>query len=178
MAELVNIAGEGLPLYLWGKMAEPGQSPWEIGRQRAMRDTGSFSYRNTVVREEHDRVVAALMGYALPDAPDPGVYDDLSPMFVPLQELEDLAAGTWYVNVLATFPECRGKGYGSELLRIAERLARETERSGLSLVVADANRGARGLYERRGYLERARRKMIKDSWDSPGEHWLLLIKTF
>lgn len=24
LAELVNYAGEGLPLYLWGKMAEPG----------------------------------------------------------------------------------------------------------------------------------------------------------
>ncbi|HEY5641696.1 MAG TPA: GNAT family N-acetyltransferase, partial [Woeseiaceae bacterium] len=52
MAELINIAGEGLPVYLWAKIAEPGQSPWEVGRQRAQRDSGSFSYRNTVVREE------------------------------------------------------------------------------------------------------------------------------
>ena len=26
LAELVNFAGEGLPLYLWGKMAEAGQT--------------------------------------------------------------------------------------------------------------------------------------------------------
>lgn len=178
MAELVNIAGEGLPLYLWGKMAGPGQSPWDIGRQRAIRDTGSFSYRNTVVREEDGRVMAALMGYPLPDAPDPGVYDNLSPMFVPMQELEDLAAGTWYVNVVATFPGFRGKGYGSELLRIAERLARDAQRSGLSLVVADANHGARRLYERQGYQERARRKIVKDSWNSPAQEWVLLVKSF
>jgi hypothetical protein len=49
MAELVNIAGEGLPLYLWSKMASPGQDPWEVGRARAQRETGGFSYRTTVV---------------------------------------------------------------------------------------------------------------------------------
>ena len=33
-----------------------------------------------------------------------------SAMFVPLQELENLAPGTWYVNVLAVRPEFRGLG--------------------------------------------------------------------
>ncbi len=27
LAELINFAGEGLPLYLWGKMAEAGETP-------------------------------------------------------------------------------------------------------------------------------------------------------
>ena len=35
LAELVNFAGEGLPLYLWGKMAEAGQTAWDVGRIRA-----------------------------------------------------------------------------------------------------------------------------------------------
>ncbi|HEX6094114.1 MAG TPA: hypothetical protein VFZ07_12215, partial [Dongiaceae bacterium] len=46
LAELVNYAGEGLPLYLWGKMAAAGESAWDVGRRRAARDEGSFSYRN------------------------------------------------------------------------------------------------------------------------------------
>jgi ribosomal protein S18 acetylase RimI-like enzyme len=176
MAHLINIAGEGLPIYLWSKIAEPGQSPWHVGRQRAQRESGSFSYRNTVVREENGRVVAALMGYALPDEPDPTACDDISPMFTPLQELEDLAAGTWYVNVLAALPECRGKGYGSALLGIAEDRARHTQRKGLSIIVSDGNAGARRLYERQGYIERATRKMVKEAWEHPGENWVLLIK--
>jgi ribosomal protein S18 acetylase RimI-like enzyme len=178
MAELINIAGEGLPVYLWAKIAEPGESPWDVGRQRARRDSGSFSYRNTVLREEDGRVVAALMGYPLPNEPEPANYDELSPMFVPLQQLEDLAAGTWYINVLAALPECRGRGYGSELLGVAEELARHTQRKGLSIIVADANAGARRLYERQGYVERAVRRMVKDTWDNPGENWVLLIKDF
>jgi hypothetical protein len=34
-------------------------------------------------------------------------------MFVPLQELENLAPGTWYVNVLAAYPEHRSQGHGT-----------------------------------------------------------------
>ena len=177
LAELVNFAGEGLPLYLWTGLAEPGQSPWEVGRQRAARESGSFSFRNTVVGEADGRAVAALIGYPLPDQPDPSVYDDLPSMFVPLQELEDLAPRTWYVNVLATYPEYRGHGYGSALLQIADGLAGSLGCEGLSIIVSDANTGARRLYERYGYEERATRRMIKEFWDNPGKNWVLLTKT-
>jgi ribosomal protein S18 acetylase RimI-like enzyme len=176
MAELVNMAGEGLPLYLWSRMAGPGESAWEIGRERAQRDDGSFSYRNTVVREESGRVVAALIGYALPDAPEPIDYGAMPAMFVPLQELENLAPGSWYVNVLATYPEYRGRGYGSELLAIAEALATAAYCPGMSIIVADANAGARRLYERSGYVERARRVIVKETWEHPGRDWMLLVK--
>ena len=174
MAELVNIAGEGMPLYLWSKMAEPGASPWDIGQERARRESGGFSFRNTIVREDNGKVVAALMGYPLADSPEPVNYDDMPPMFVPLQELEDLVAGTWYVNVLAAYPECRGKGYGTDLLAIAEQLANDTGRSGLSIIVSDANAGARRLYERSGYVEKATRPMFKEDWGNAGENWVLL----
>jgi ribosomal protein S18 acetylase RimI-like enzyme len=176
LAELVNFAGEGLPVYLWTKMADDGVSAWEVGRQRALRDSGGFSYRNSIVTQEDDQVVAALIGYPLPDTPEAANYDDMPAMFVPLQQLEDKAPATWYVNVLATYPEYRGKGYGSELLAIAERLAADTGRTGLSLIVSDANAGARRLYARNGYDEVATRPMIKEDWESPGEKWVLMIK--
>ena len=174
MAELINIAGEGLPLYLWTNMAEPGVSAWDIGQQRAQRESGGFSYRNTIVREKDGKVVAALMGYPLADSPEPADLSGMPPMFVPLQELEDLVAGTWYVNVLAAYPEYRGRGYGSDLLAIAAQLAADTGRSGLSIIVSDENTGARRLYERHGYKEIATRPMIKEGWENEGENWVLL----
>jgi hypothetical protein len=42
LAELVNHAGEGIPLYLWDQMAEPGEAAWDVGRRR---DSGP-SYRS------------------------------------------------------------------------------------------------------------------------------------
>ncbi|GJL83273.1 MAG: N-acetyltransferase [marine bacterium B5-7] len=177
LAQLINIAGEGLPLYLWTQMVEGSLDPFELGRQRAMRDSGSFSFRNAVVREHEGQVVACLIGYPLPDAPAQTDYSDMPPMFVPLQQLEDLAPGTWYLNVLATYPEFQGRGYGSELLNLTRGLSMETGKSGVSIIVSDANPGARRLYERFGCKEVARRPMVKESWVNPGREWVLLVET-
>jgi len=177
LAELVNLAGEGLPLHVWTGMASAGQSPWDIGVERARRETGSFSYRHAIVREENGRVVACLIGYALPRSPQPVDYAQVPPLFVPLQQLEEAAAGTWYLNAIATLPDCRGRGYGRELMAIAETAARDAGTRGISLIVSDANRGARRLYGQLGYAEIDRRTMVKDHWMSPGSEWLLLVKT-
>jgi ribosomal protein S18 acetylase RimI-like enzyme len=178
MAELGNMAGEGLPLYLWTGMATPNQSPWDVGQERARRETGAFSYRNTIVREEAGKVIACLIGYPLEDKPEPVNYAEVPPIFVPLQQLEDMAPGTWYVNVLATYPEYRGKGYGRELLFLAEATARDAGKPSMSIIVADTNQGARKLYERLGYRESAKRPMVKENWRHPGKDWVLLLKKF
>ena len=65
-------------------------------------------------------------------------------MFVPLQELENLAPGTWYVNVLAAYPEHRGKGHGTALLGVADQLGADAGRRGLSIIVSDANTAPAG----------------------------------
>ena len=176
LAKLIDYAGEGLPLYLWRLMAAPGEDPWEIGRQRAARDTGGFSYRNSVVAEVDGKVVGALVGYPVADEPEAIDPDSTPPMFVPLRELENLAPGTWYVNSVAVFPEARGLGLGSALMRCAERTASDLGLRGISLIVSDANDGARRLYERLGYRETGSRPMVKEQWQNPGENWVLMIR--
>ena len=178
MVELVNFAGEGMPVYQWQRLAEDGQSAWDVGRQRAARETGGFSYTNTVLCEADGKVAAALIGYPLDEDPEAADYDEMPPMFVPLQQLEDQVPGTWYVNVLAAFPEQRGKGFGASLLELAEQLAREAGCRGMSLIVSDANTGARRLYERQGYVEQDSKPMVKEGWQNPGQNWVLLVKPF
>ena len=176
MAELVNMAGEGLPLYLWSKMAAAGETAWDVGRQRAQREAGSFSFGNTIVREEGGKVVAALVSYALPEQAEEIDYDNMPAMFVPLQELENRVPGSWYVNVLATYGENRGSGFGSGLLQLAEQLAVDAACPAVSLIVADGNQGARRLYARRGYVELESRPIVKESWQTDSENWVLMKK--
>jgi ribosomal protein S18 acetylase RimI-like enzyme len=175
LAELVNYAGEGLPLYLWSTMTEGNESAWDVGCRRARREDGSFSYRNAAIIECDRHCAGALIGYEIPEAPEP-VADDMSAMFVPLQELENLAPATWYVNVLAVRPRFRNGGLGSELLGLAERTARQLGKRGLSVIVSDANAGARRLYERCGYREQAGRPMVKEDWVNEGKTWVLLTR--
>ncbi len=176
LAELINFAGEGMPLYLWDKLREGGETDWEVGCCRAARDEGGFSWRNATIAETGGKVAACLIGYPLADTPEQIDYDTMPPMFVPLQELENLAPSTWYVNVLAAYPEHRGGGTGTYLLGIAEQKAREAGCAGLSIIVSDTNTGARRLYERCGYREAATRSMVKEGWDNEGRNWVLLLK--
>ncbi|MBT5263753.1 MAG: GNAT family N-acetyltransferase [Rhodospirillaceae bacterium] len=175
LAELINYAGDGLPLHLWERMVEPGEGPWDVGRRRAQRDEGSFSYRNATVATIGDKVVACMIGSPLGDKAIPIDLEDTPAMFVPLMELENKAAGTWYLNVLATYPEHRGNGIGVRFLAEALRSADRTGRNGVSIVVSDANHAARRLYEREGYREACARPMVKDDWDNPGKNWVLLL---
>ena len=174
LAELVNHAGEGMPEYLWSTMAGPGEDPWEIGRQRQAKKVADGQI---YVVDEGKGAIAGLTGYAIPANPEP-IPDDMPAMFRPLQELENLAPATWYVNVLAAIPAERGKGHGTRLLGLAEELASDAGLSGLSLIVAGNNDGARRLYERSGYRELARRLNVPEGWDTDIAEWVLLVKAF
>ena len=175
LARLVNDAGEGMPLYLWSRMAGPDQSAWDVGRERAARETGSFSYRNATVVEHAGYAAGALIGYGIGSAPEP-IAPGMPSMFVPLQELENLAPHTWYVNVLAVLPEYRSLGLGTRLLDLAHQTGIECRKRGMSIIVADSNERARRLYERCGYRELARRRMVKEDWVAEGQEWVLLVR--
>jgi len=176
LVDFIDFAAEGLPFHLWAQMADVGETQREVGMRRARREEGGFSYRNAVVAEEGDEVVAGMIGYALPDQPDP-IGGDIPPIVLPALELEALACGTWYINVLAANPDRRNRGLGAALLAEAERFAVRDECTGLSLIVADSNTGAIRFYERHGFRESSRRPMVKGGWHGVGEDWVLLTKT-
>jgi ribosomal protein S18 acetylase RimI-like enzyme len=176
MAVLVDIAGHGMPAYMWAQIKAPGQSVLEIGRARALRDTGSFSWRNAFVAESDGEVAALLVDYLIDD---PYVIGDLSqmPEFIhPLVRLEAQAPGTWYVNVLATFPEFRGKGLGAKLLALSEIRGNEHGSRKMSIIVAGENPDAMRLYGRTGYVEVAREAVVEFPGCPHGGDWVLMTK--
>ncbi|MBC07197.1 GNAT family N-acetyltransferase [Thalassospira sp.] len=176
MAELINIAGEGLPAYLWQGMASADETAFDVGRKRAARDEGGFSYRNTTLAVRGGETIAALVDYAQPDQPEPVDPSELPAMFVPLIELENLAPGSWYINVLAVFPDHRDQGVGSDLIARAEANARQAGKKTVSLIASDGNPGAMRLYQRHGFVACAKRAMVKEDWENPGRNWVLMIK--
>ena len=174
LAELVNFAGEGLPLYVWTGLAGDSQDPWDVGRTRQAEKAREGK---VVVVDYGNGAVAGLTGYEIGNEPEP-VGDDFPALFRPLQELENLALESWYVNVLACYPEHRGKGIGSRLLDLADEIGKSCGLPRMSVIVASNNTGARRLYERHGYDETDSRPCVKEGWDSDTERWVLLMKEF
>jgi ribosomal protein S18 acetylase RimI-like enzyme len=176
LARLIDIAGEGFGKYLWSQAAGPGETALDVGRRRAQREDGGFSYRNATLAEVDGKVAALLLGYRLADPYDAGDLQSVPATVRPLIELEAEAPGTWYVNALAAFPEYRGKGLGTLLLAEAENSARKTRVSSLSIIVAEQNEGAKRLYERAGYRAVARRPVVTFPGFAHTGDWLLMTK--
>ena len=176
LARLIDIAGEGIPSWLWAQSAGPGESPFAVGERQAMREAGGFSYRNIYVVEAEARVAGMLLGYRQPDPYEAGDAATLPGVVRPLIELESHAAGSWYINALAVLPEFRGRGFGAVLLHLAETLAGDSDAVSLSLIVAEQNPRACALYEREGFRFVARRPVVAHPGAAHGGDWLLMVK--
>lgn len=159
LAEFIDMAGEGLPRWFWRQAAQPGEDVWKVGESRARREAGAFSYCNAVLRIADGCAVAMLLAYRI--EPQEIDYAALPEPARPLEHLEQKAAGSFYINGLAALPECRDKGYGTELLALSHRLAAARGCEHLSIQAFASNAGALRLYERVGFVEVAREPMPK-----------------
>jgi ribosomal protein S18 acetylase RimI-like enzyme len=170
LAVLMNEASHGLSLHAWRQTAGAGADPWSVGAelQAARAREGLWT-----VIDDGDAPVAGLQVWP-PGGGAPG--HSLSAVSRPQVELRALVPDALYINVVATLPEARGRGLGSRLMQAAEAMARAGGMDRLSLIVADANAGARRLYARLGYRQVASRPMVKDGWEGRGAEWLLLVK--
>ncbi len=176
LVRFINMAADDLPLHFWRKTVGPEGDALAFGQERAARATGNFSYTNAWLAEVEGAVGACLLGYAADATPGP-IAPDMPPIFVPLLELEALAPGAWYLNVLATDAAFRGKGLGSALLGQAEAVAVAAGHTTISLIAADTHQDALRLYQAKGYRPIARRAVVKDDWNVSANDWILFTKT-
>ena len=176
LVRFINMAADDLPMHLWRKSVGPEGDPIAYGMERAARETGSFSFNSAWLAEVDGAVAACLLGYPAEDEPSP-IAPDTPPVFVPLLELEALGPGSWYLNVLATYDSFRGKGCGSALLAEAEAITRADGRKTISLITADTHHDAQRLYAAKGYVEIARRPVVKGDWQVDASEWILMTKT-
>ncbi len=165
MVDLVDMAGDGLPLATWSNHAP--DEPRAFGIGHALRDRGGFTWRNAIIAEWADRAVGMLMCWPLPL--EPQSLEGLPLLVQPIQALENLARGRLLINAVAVLPEYRRKGIGWMLLQtITDRAA---------LIVGDGNAPALKLYDRLGFVEVTREVAVGNaSWTPPHRHWCLMVR--
>ena len=176
LANLINIAGEGLPEYIWNGMREGDESAMDVGVRRAQREEGDFSYRKAKVIKENNIVVGFVIDYLLDD---PYPLDDLHEypdVVKPLVELESLAPGSWYVNGLATKTEYRKRGIASVLLERSKQNAIDSGANSWSIIVSSENTTAKNIYLKSGFEFVASRTMVSFPGALHSGDWELLVK--
>jgi ribosomal protein S18 acetylase RimI-like enzyme len=180
LAQLIDTAGEGIPVWLWSVSARPDEPALAVGEARARRETGAFTYRHALVAGPEGRAVAMLLGYIvpMPSEAERATLPDLPPEIRPMVELEQEPAsvGTYYVNALAVRPGRRGRGLGSRLLVAAEHRAQELGASAMSIQVFSQNQGAARLYARHGYRTAARRPVLSHPCQPYYDEDILLLR--
>lgn len=175
LACLIDCASRGLALWLWSTLRAPGQSSIEVGRHRIRTVTASpLHYGAFTVAEIDGACAGALTGRMIPLPYHRGDSADLPEVYRPVLELEAVAAGSWYLNVVAVYPEFRGQGIGSALLGKAEEIASLAGAPRISLLVEEANAGALKLYLKHGFREWARRPYIPFPGSLDEGDWILL----
>ena len=170
-----DMATRRLTSYLWGLMAAAGQSSFDVGRNIIRNDECHVThFRNWRVAEVDGKIIAGLNGYVISElsSSPASTLDALKP----LNELKEMAVGTWYISALAIYLEHQGSGVGKALLAEAERLAQAANANRLTLMVGSFNARAYAVYQKAGFKECARRSFTAFAGsDEPGE-WILMAK--
>ena len=151
IAELALIAGDGIPAYFWEQARVNGQQLIDVGIHNLASGAENFSYKNVHVAVVDNDVAGMMLAYRLPDRENADNPEDYPEFIRPVIELENCVPGSFYINMLATYPKYRNLSIGTTLMRLADNLAEQVKCDLLSVQVFEQNVRALRLYRRLGY---------------------------
>lgn len=151
IAQLTQIAGHGIPDFLWAQAAESDQSILDVGMARAASSDSNFSFQNAHIAMVREHVAGLLIGYRLSDTPEAIDPNDFPDLLRPLIELEQCVPGSYYINILASYPEFQGQGIGAAMIDRAQWIGHQLGCQMMSLQVFEENSNAVRFYRREGF---------------------------
>lgn len=160
IAELALIAGDGIPGYFWTDYQEPEMTIEEAGARKLAQTDHDFSYLNVTVAEIDCKVAGMLYAHPLPGPEAAENLQDLPKFIRPMVELEQVVPGSYYIGMLAAYPQYRNRGIGTTLMADVDSTARACGCNLVSIIVFSSNSGALRLYKRLEFKEQARREVI------------------
>lgn len=177
LAILIDIASRRIVSSFWSSLASPGQSWFELGRDRIRNLPDRTShYSKWHLTEWDGDTVGGFFGFSVADPYEAIDLSEVAAPMRPLVELEMLASGCWLLQSIAIFPDFRRQGFGSVLVDRACDAARAADHRRIALQVESANVGAIGLYRKCGFAEWERRPYIPFPGSDDSGDWILMAK--
>ncbi|MDO8353970.1 MAG: GNAT family N-acetyltransferase [Aestuariivirga sp.] len=181
LAEVCIMAGHGV-MELFYEGLVPGKSVIDCVIARRILDRDSFATfrRWRVATDASGHFLGALNSLphkALMNAPDDPLLDEarLRPIAA-LLELEEIPVDSYYVNIIAVFPQHRRSGAGAALMRDAEQLARLKKFRRMSLCTIEDDPGLMGFYRGQGFETQARRAIAPHPAIGMSGHFALMTR--
>jgi len=160
ITELTLMAGEGIPAYFWEESKNDDQEIIDVGKNNLTSETENFSYRNVTIANINNKIAGMLLAYKLPPPSSDENLDDYPEFIRPLIELELCVPNSYYINMIATYPEFRGKSVGSKLMDTVSKSAIDAGCKLISIEVFEQNQGALTFYQRLGYKIIEKRRVV------------------
>jgi ribosomal protein S18 acetylase RimI-like enzyme len=160
LAQIADMAGHGLMQLLYEGLL-PGKSVIDTIIERRIFAPRSFSTlaRWRVATDVSGNILGGLNSYPhdvmMAAPPDPLLDESRLKPIAALSEMEASAVNSYYLNIIAVFPEYRGSGGGFALMQEAERLAREENLRRISLCTFENDPSLLRFYRRQGFEVRA-----------------------
>jgi ribosomal protein S18 acetylase RimI-like enzyme len=181
LAEVGILAGHGV-MELFYEGLVPGKSVIECVMARRILDRDSFATfrRWRIATDASGNFLGALNSLphkAFMNAPDDPLLDEarLRPIAA-LLELEEAAGDSYYVNIIAVYPQHRRSGAGAALMRDAEQLARLKNFRRMSLCTFEDDPGLMGFYRGQGFETQARRAIEPHRAIAMSGHFVLMTR--
>lgn len=150
LIDLMLVSSWGGIRQAWERVRERGETWRDRGRLEIADRDSEIGFSRFVVAEAGGRLAGMVLLNLIGDtqAIDTG---RAASQEAGALRLIKLAAHSLFVREIATSEWARGQGLGTELISIAERLARSNTMPRLTLIVNDANAGAERLYRKLGF---------------------------
>jgi len=160
LAQIAVMAGHGLMQLLYEGLL-PGKSLIDTIIERRIFATQSFSnlVHWRVAMDASGRILGGLNSFShdvmMTAPPDPLLDESRLGPISGLSEMEATAVDSYYINIIAVFPEYRGSGGGFALMQEAARLAGKANLRRMSLSTFENDPNLLRYYRRQGFEERA-----------------------
>jgi len=182
IATLIDMAANGLEKWEWHSRLTPqlkaqGKQPLDIGMEDVLKPGHYNSYKNATVAEITQGKKVKLAGVSLNhiiSRQTAAEREALSPVDRVFADLKHHAVGSFYIDILACFPEFRSRGLGSRLIQDAVEKAHAAGCQKICLLAFEENEAAVRLYERKGFQEIRKLPVARVPHMPYGGHVLLL----
>jgi ribosomal protein S18 acetylase RimI-like enzyme len=174
IAELYNMANNGLSEVWWAKQARKGES-WKDAFVRDIKMQNSIAhFARSVIAEANGKVIGLLIAFPQEEIPPAELLAGLPSSELSIIELRRRVEGSLFIAVVAVDENYRNRGIARHFVNMSLHVAQASNLKEVSVIIHESNREWLESFLRRGFKERARENVGDHASYPHDSSWVLV----